>query len=133
MVDERLSPLSNMLINGTDSDVISLGPGSPIPGSPISLSSNTYPDTFTLGNKGTSPLSVSSGHMNGISLYTEANAQSKVCRPVLCVKRRVIGEEVREVLISKYNYLFGDMGGGGGGDTETKLKEFMQVHKLLIC
>ena len=133
---DRLSPFSKMLINADDkkdSEVISLDPGSPIPQSPISISSNLVSDTFLFPeNPGLSPPLSISPHTNGISIYAEANARSKVCKPVLLIKRERLSEEVTAQLVERYSYLYpsadSDSGTSSDEKTEIKLKEFVQVR-----
>ena len=133
---DRLSPFSKMLINPDDKkdpDVISLDPGSPMPQSPISISSNLVSDSFLFPeNPGLSPPLSISPHTNGISIYAEANARSKVCKPVLLIKRERLSEEVTAQLVERYSYLYpsaeSDSGRSSDEKTEIKLKEFVQVR-----
>ena len=135
---DRLSPFSKMLINPDDKkdpEVISLDPGSPISQSPISIASNILSESFIFPENAeqaglSSPLSISP-HTNGISIYAEANARSKVCKPVLVIKRERLGEEVAAQLVERYSYLYpspdSDDGRSSDEKTEIKLKEFVQV------
>ena len=135
---DRLSPFSKMLINPDDKkdpEVISLDPGSPISQSPISIASNILSESFIFPENAeqaglSSPLSISP-HTNGISIYAEANARSKVCKPVLVIKRKRLGEEVAAQLVERYSYLYpspdSDDGRSSDEKTEIKLKEFVQV------
>ena len=135
---DRLSPFSKMLINPDDKkdpEVISLDPGSPISQSPISIASNILSESFIFPENAeqaglSSPLSISP-HTNGISIYAEANARSKVCKPVLVIKRERLGEEVAVQLVERYSYLYpspdSDDGRSSDEKTEIKLKEFVQV------
>jgi hypothetical protein len=135
---DRLSPFSKMLINPDDkkdTEVISLEPGSPIPQSPISISSNIVSDSFIFPENaeqsGLSPPLSISPHTNGISIYAEANARSKVCKPVLVIKKERLSEDVAAMLVERYSYLYpsadSDSGLSSDEKTEIKLKEFVQV------
>lgn len=132
---DRLSPFSKMLINPDekkDTEVISLEPGSPIPQSPISISSNLVSDSFLFPEQtGLSPPLSISPHTNGVSIYAEANARSKVCKPLLVVKKERLSEEVAAMLVERYSYLYpsadSDSGMSSDEKTEIKLKEFVQV------
>lgn len=162
---DRLSPFSKMLIDPEtcnkkkDPDEVSLDAPSltqsPVshspPHSPISLASNHAPNSPIclasniaknyLGNSSfisnvADQISSLPPHANGISIYAEANARSKVCNPHLVLHKIKLDKEVAAQLVDQYSHLYNtsesevagnEATGIDSHNTEQKLKEFVQV------